>query len=85
MQSLLWSGGHLLLLNFLITFSTGASFPFDVVLLSIVAIQDEYLISHGELERFILPLLLSTFITLTTGKEALPMLEIKEVVLGQSK
>lgn len=71
MQSLLLVGGRLLLLNFLITFSTGANFPFDVVLLSLVLFQGEYLISHGELEGFILPLFLSTFITLTTDKELL--------------
>lgn len=69
MQSLLLVGGCLLLLNFLITFSTGASFPFHLVLFSLVLIQGEYLISHGVLEGFILPLLLSTFITLTTDKE----------------
>lgn len=84
MQSLLLVGGRLLLLNFLITFSTAANFPFDVVLLSLVLVQGEYLISHGELEGFILPLFLSTFITLTTDKELL-VREIKQVVLGQSK
>lgn len=71
MQSLLLVGGRLLLLNFLITFSTGASFPFDVVLLSLVLVQGEYLISHGELKGFILSLFLSTFLTLTTDKEPL--------------
>lgn len=69
LQSLLLVGGCLLLLNFLITFSTGASFPFDVVQLSLVLIQGECLISHGDLEGFILRLFLSTFITLTTDKE----------------
>lgn len=71
MQSLLLVGGRLLLLNFLIAFSTGASFPFDVVLLSLVLVQGEYLISHGELKGFILSLFLSTFLTLTTDKEPL--------------
>lgn len=47
-QSLKPVGGRLVLLNFLITFSAGASFPFDAVLVSLAVVQGEYLISYGE-------------------------------------
>lgn len=52
MQSLKPVGGRLVLLNFLITFSAGASFPFDAVLVSLAVVQGEYLISYGELKGF---------------------------------
>lgn len=55
MQSLKLVGGRLVLLNFLITFSAGASAPFDVVLVSLVLVQGEYLISYGEQKGFFFP------------------------------
>lgn len=67
MQSFTLVGGRLVLVNFLITFSAGASFPFDVVLVSLVLVQGEYLISSGDLTGFVsFPF---PFVILTADKE----------------